>query len=99
METGERKWNRLSLSSSNLFQVLSAAILPVRSKASSLGTTGNSIADGLGGLLIGQGMNFLMSSSTQAMMSAILGQVIGSGAAGLVVTAIISFIRNAMDKK
>lgn len=68
-------------------------------KRLSLGTAGNSIAGAIGGLLGGQGMTHMMSDSAQSMLSGVTGQAVGSGIAGIVLTAIVGFIRNTLAKK
>lgn len=65
----------------------------------SLGSTGNSIVGAIGGLLAGQGFTHMLTGSAQGMMSGYLGQAVSSGIAGLVLTAIIGFIRNLLARK
>jgi len=63
----------------------------------SLGSTGNSIAGAIGGLLGGQGMEHFMSSgAADSIMQGVTGQAVGSGVAGIVLTAIIGCIRNIL---
>lgn len=68
-------------------------------KSLSLGSTGNSIAGGIGGLVLGQLMNYLQTGGATDMTSALLGQAAGSGVAGIVVTAVIGLLRNVMAKR
>jgi len=65
----------------------------------SLGPTGNSIAGAIGGILGGQGMQQLLGTTADSALSGAVGQAAGSGVAGIILTAIIGFIRNAFAKK
>lgn len=68
-------------------------------KRLSLGSAGNSIVGAIGGLLAGQGMTHMISGATEAGMGGYIGQAVGSGVAGIVLTAIIGFIRNLLARK
>lgn len=64
----------------------------------SLGRTGNSIAGGIGGLLLGQLSAYLDSTQGSMAASQLLTQVFGGGVGGVALTAIIALIRNMMNK-
>ncbi|KAA6204753.1 MAG: hypothetical protein DU429_05900 [Candidatus Tokpelaia sp.] len=68
-------------------------------KRLSLGSAGNSIVGAIGGLLAGQGFSHMLTDTAQGMMSGYLGQAVSSGVAGIILTAIIGFIRNLLARK
>ncbi|WP_439272025.1 hypothetical protein [Pseudochrobactrum sp. HB0163] len=63
----------------------------------SLGTTGNTVAGGIGGLILSQILPMLTGGN--ADLSGIVGQLIGGGAGGAVLTAIIGLIKNNLVNK
>lgn len=69
-------------------------------KSVSLGPVGNTIAGAVGGLGGGQLLAFLMPTLTAATsgqdMNAMLGQIVAGGAGGVILTAIVGFIKNTM---
>ena len=79
-------------------------------KKYSLGTAGNSIAGGVGGLVLGQILGALgMGEPTMGAegaaapgggldLGALIGQVVGGGASGAVLTVVVGLIKNMMRK-
>jgi hypothetical protein len=80
-------------------------------KNTSLGTAGNSIVGGIGGLILGQILAALgvgepgMATTEGAAppgagfdVGALIGQVVGGGAGGAILTFIVGLIRNMMRK-
>lgn len=65
----------------------------------SLGTAGNTVAGGIGGLLVSQVLPMLMGGGMNSELGGMIGQLVGSGAGGAVLTAIIGLIKNTMGHK
>jgi len=71
-------------------------------KEKSLGTTGNSIAGGIGGIVLGQILQAIMGGGVgdagAAMSGMDLGKIVtdivGGGAGGAILTAIVGMIKN-----
>ncbi|AIB24988.1 Membrane protein, putative [Brucella suis bv. 2] len=65
----------------------------------SLGTTGNTVAGGIGGVILGQLLPMLSSGGLDSVLSGVVGQLAGGGVGGIVLTAIIGLIKNSMAAK
>lgn len=71
-------------------------------KEKSLGTTGNSIAGGVGGLILGQILQAVMGGGTPDVAAATAGMdvgkivtdLVGGGAGGAILTAIVGMLKN-----
>jgi len=71
-------------------------------KEKSLGTTGNSIAGGVGGLILGQILQAVMGGGAPDVAAATAGMdvgkivtdLVGGGAGGAILTAIVGMLKN-----
>lgn len=62
----------------------------------SLGTTGNTVAGGVGGVILGQLLPLLSGPGADALISGVIGQIAGGGIGGIILTAIVGAIRKAI---
>ena len=65
----------------------------------SLGSTGNAIAGALGGVGLGQVLQAIfpaLAGTGGADLGSIIGQLIGSGAGGAILTVVAGLVRNTM---
>ncbi|MCX5519084.1 hypothetical protein OSH10_11615 [Kaistia defluvii] len=74
-------------------------------KEKSLGTTGNSIAGGVGGIILGQILQALMGGAAPDAGAAMAGMdigkivtdIVGGGAGGAILTAIVGMLKNQVS--
>jgi hypothetical protein len=74
-------------------------------KERSLGTTGNSIAGGVGGIILGQILQAVMGGAAPDAGAAMAGMdigkivtdIVGGGAGGAILTAIIGMLKNQVS--
>lgn len=74
-------------------------------KERSLGTTGNSIAGGIGGIILGQILQAVMGGAAPDAGAAMAGMdigkivtdIVGGGAGGAILTAIIGMLKNQVS--
>lgn len=81
-----------------IIQIISGAVggnIAGAVKKLSLGTTANTVAGGIGGVILSQVLPMLDST---AMMNGTVGEIAAGGGGGLILTAIIGAIRNLMKK-
>ena len=65
----------------------------------SLGTTGNTVAGGIGGVILSQLLPMLSGGGLDSVLNGVVGQLAGGGVGGIVLTAIVGLIKNAMASK
>lgn len=64
-----------------------------------LGTTGNTVAGGIGGVILGQLLPLLSNGGLDSVLNGVVGQLAGGGVGGLILTAIVGLIKNSMANK
>lgn len=85
-----------------IIQLISGAVggnIAGAAKNLSLGTAGNTVAGGIGGILLSQLLPLLSNGSLDSALSGAVGHIAGGGIGGIVLTAIIGLIKNAVAKQ
>lgn len=83
-------------------QIISGAIggnIAGAVKKLTMGSTANTVTGGIGGIILGQLMNFASTGGMETMANTVINQALAGGGGGIILTAIIGFIRNMMVKK
>ncbi|WP_343312430.1 hypothetical protein AAIB41_06375 [Brucella sp. BE17] len=65
----------------------------------SLGPAGNSVAGGIGGVILGQLLPLLSSGGLDGLLNGTAGDLAGGGIGGIVLTVIAGLIKNSMANK
>jgi len=85
-----------------IIQLVSGAVggnIAGAAKNLSLGTAGNTVAGGIGGVLLSQLLPLLSNGGLDSVLNGVVGHIAGGGIGGLVLTAIIGLIKNQVASK
>lgn len=64
-----------------------------------LGTTGNTVAGGIGGVILGQILPLIASGGLDSVLNGVVGNLAGGGVGGVILTAVVGLIKNSMASK
>lgn len=85
-----------------IIQLISGAVggnIAGAAKSLSLGTAGNTVAGGIGGVLLSNLLPLLTNGALDSTLSGAVSHIVGGGIGGIVLTAIVGLIKNAVASK